>query len=131
MTRTTAALAARTTAALAAGATLLALLLTGCGDDKTNDAGSQATTTAAQAAAQVDSVKAGAFLVSFRGAFPKLSEGKDDAKIASILTETCGDIKAGKSEDDVVANITKRAGGATQPSSEEAKAIYQMAKLMC
>ncbi|MEU2104605.1 MULTISPECIES: hypothetical protein [unclassified Nocardia] len=117
----------RTTAAIAASATLLALLLTGCGDDKT----STATTTAAQAAAQVDSVKAGAFLVSFRGAFPKLAEGKDDAKIAGILTETCGDIKAGKSEDDVVKNIVKRAGGATQPSTEEAKAIYQMAKLMC
>ncbi|MFE7745515.1 hypothetical protein [Nocardia sp. NPDC057455] len=131
MTRTTAAFAARPTAALAAGATLLALLLTGCGDDKTSEATSPATTTAAQAAAQVDSVKAGAFLVSFRGAFPKLAEGKDDAKIASILTESCGDIKAGKSENDVVANITKRAGGATQPSSEEAKAIYQMAKLMC
>ncbi|MGV9543761.1 hypothetical protein ACWEPH_01220 [Nocardia beijingensis] len=130
MTRTSAALAARTTAALAAGATLFALLLTGCGDDKTSDA-TPPTTTAAQAAAHVDSVKAGAFLVSFRGAFPKLAEGKDDAKIASILTETCGDIKAGKSEDDVVKNIVKRAGGATQPSTEEAKAIYQMAKLMC
>ncbi|MGW4327318.1 hypothetical protein ACWEKR_15635 [Nocardia sp. NPDC004573] len=121
----------RTTAAIAASATLFALLLTGCGEDKTSDATSSATTTAAQAATQIDSVKAGAFLVSFRGAFPKLAEGKDDAKIASILTETCGDIKAGKSEDDVVANITKRAGGATQPSAEEAEAIYQMAKLMC
>ncbi|MER7450914.1 hypothetical protein ABTW96_11585 [Nocardia beijingensis] len=131
MTRTSAALAARTTAALAAGATLFALLLTGCGDDKASDATPSTTTTAAQAAAHVDSVKAGAFLVSFRGAFPKLAEGKDDAKIASILTETCGDIKAGKSEDDVVKNIVKRAGGATQPSTEEAKAIYQMAKLMC
>ncbi|MEU6829185.1 hypothetical protein ABZ894_11095 [Nocardia beijingensis] len=131
MTRTSAALAARTTAALAAGATLFALLLTGCGDDKASDPTPSTTTTAAQAAAHVDSVKAGAFLVSFRGAFPKLAEGKDDAKIASILTESCGDIKAGKSEDDVVKNIVKRAGGATQPSTEEAKAIYQMAKLMC
>ncbi|WP_280315653.1 hypothetical protein [Nocardia abscessus] len=121
----------RTTAALAASATLFALLLTGCGDDKTSDATSPATTTAAQATAQIDSVKAGAFVVSFRGAFPKLADGKDDAKIASILSETCGDIKVGKSEDEVVANITKRAGGTTQPSAEEAKAIYQMAKLMC
>ncbi|WP_280253125.1 hypothetical protein [Nocardia abscessus] len=120
-----------TTAALAASATLFALLLTGCGDDKTSDTTSPATTTAAQATAQVDSVKAGAFVVSFRGAFPKLASGKDDAKIASILSETCGDIKAGKSEEEVVANITKRAGGTTQPSAEEAKAIYQMAKLMC
>ncbi|UAK32410.1 hypothetical protein K8O92_32820 [Nocardia asteroides] len=120
----------RTTAAIAASATLLALLLTGCGDDKTSSATST-TTTAAQAATQVDNVKAGAFVVSFRGAFPKLADGKDDAKIATILSETCSDLGAGKSEDDVVGNITKRAGGATQPSSEEAKAIYQMAKLMC
>ncbi|MGK8524460.1 hypothetical protein ACRS6B_24205 [Nocardia asteroides] len=121
----------RTTAAIAASATLFALLLTGCGDDKTSTATSSPTTTAAQAAAQVDNVKAGAFVVSFRGAFPKLAEGKDDAKIATILSETCADIKAGEAEDEVVGNITKRAGGATQPSSEEAKAIYQMAKLMC
>jgi hypothetical protein len=120
----------RTTAAIAASATLLVLLLTGCGDDKTSSATSS-TTTAAQAAAQVDNVKAGAFVVSFRGAFPKLADGKDDAKIATILSETCADLGAGKSEDDVVGNIIKRAGGATQPSSEEAKAIYQMAKLMC
>ncbi|WP_159927265.1 MULTISPECIES: hypothetical protein [Nocardia] len=121
----------RTTAAIAASATLLALLLTGCGDDKTSSATSSTTTAAAQAATQVDNVKAGAFVVSFRGAFPKLADGKDDAKIATILSETCADLGAGKSEDDVVGNITKRAGGATQPSSEEAKAIYQMAKLVC
>ncbi|MGQ4599555.1 hypothetical protein [Nocardia sp. R6R-6] len=117
----------RTTAALAASVTLLALLLTGCGDDKSSSATSSTTT----AAAPVDTVKAGAFVVSFRGAFPKLAEGKDDAKIASILSETCADTKAGKSEDDVVKSITKRAGGNVQPTAEEAKAIYQMAKLLC
>lgn len=122
----------RTTAALAASATLFSLLLTGCGDDNSSSAASSTTAAASQGAtAPVDTVKTGAFVVSFRGAFPKLAEGKDDAKIASILSETCADIKAGKSEDDVVTNITKRAAGNTQPTAEEAKAIYQMAKLMC
>ncbi|MEV6323892.1 hypothetical protein AB0M45_22255 [Nocardia sp. NPDC051787] len=123
----------RTTAAIAASATLFSLLLTGCGDDKPSSAASSTTAAASQGAtAPVDTVKTGAFVVSFRGAFPKLAEGKDDAKIASILSETCADIKAGKSENDVVADITKRAGGGnTQPTAEEAKAIYQMANLMC
>ncbi|WP_454198174.1 hypothetical protein [Nocardia sp. Marseille-Q1738] len=121
----------RTTAAIAASATLFSLLLTGCGDDKPSSAASSTTAASQGATAQVDSVKTGAFVVSFRGAFPKLADGKDDAKIASILSETCADIKAGKPENDVVADITKRAGGNTQPTAEEAKAIYQMAELMC
>ncbi|MGO4648795.1 hypothetical protein AB4305_28140 [Nocardia sp. 2YAB30] len=125
----------RTTAALAASATLFALLLTGCGDDEASNAIPSTTSSAPSARGgetqAVDSMKAGAFVVSFRGAFPKLAEGKDDAKIASILSEGCKDIKAGKSEDEAVKNIIKRAGGSTEPSSEEAKAIYQMAKLMC
>ncbi|WP_406272845.1 hypothetical protein OH799_33565 [Nocardia sp. NBC_00881] len=126
----------RTTAALAASAALFALLLAGCGNDEAASATPSTTTSGAPStqggeALAVDSVKAGAFVVSFRGAFPKLAEGKDDAKIASILSEGCKDIKAGKSEDEVVTNIAKRAGGSTEPSSEEAKAIYQMTKLMC
>ncbi|WP_330232165.1 hypothetical protein OHA40_06535 [Nocardia sp. NBC_00508] len=122
----------RTTAALAASATVFALLLTGCGDDKSSTTTSSTTAAASEGATgAVDNVKAGAFVVSFRGAFPKLAEGKDDAKIASILSETCTDIKAGKPEDEVVGNITKRAASNTQPTPEEAKAIYQMAKLMC
>ncbi|MEU7632742.1 hypothetical protein AB0C34_22570 [Nocardia sp. NPDC049220] len=125
----------RTTAASAAIASLFALLLTGCGNDtaSTTTASSAPATTsaAAQSAPVVDNVKSGAFVVSFRGAFPKLAEGKNDAKIASILSESCTDLKAGKSEDDVVESITARAGGNTKPSTEEARAIYQMAKLMC
>ncbi|WP_327114277.1 hypothetical protein OHB12_33990 [Nocardia sp. NBC_01730] len=125
----------RTTAALAASATLFALLLAGCGNDEASS-GSPSTTSGAPSAqggeAQAfNGVQAGVFVVNFRGAFPKLAEGKDDAKIASILSEGCKDIKAGKSEDEVVENITKRAGGSTEPSSEEAEAIYHMAKLMC
>ncbi|MFI6165655.1 hypothetical protein ACIBCN_02610 [Nocardia sp. NPDC051052] len=123
----------RTTAALAASATLFALLLTGCGDDKASSTPSSSAPAAQSSgdAQVVDNVKAGAFVVSFRGAFPKLADGKDDAKIATILSDTCKEIKASKSEDDVVKSITKRASGKAEATPEEAKAIYQMAKMMC
>ncbi|MFC9438482.1 hypothetical protein [Nocardia sp. NPDC057030] len=124
----------RTTAAIAASATLVALLLTGCGDDKASSAtpSSSAPTAASNGDAQVvDNVKAGAFVVSFRGAFPKLADGKDDAKIATILSDTCKEIKANKSEDDVVKSIVKRSSGKVDATPEEARAIYQMAKMMC
>ncbi|GAD87444.1 hypothetical protein [Nocardia asteroides] len=120
----------RTTAAIAASATVFALLLAGCGDDTSTT--TAATSTSAAAAAQVDSGKAGMFVVSYRNAFPKLAEGRDDAAIGGLLTQTCGDIKAGKAEADVVAGVVKNAkNGATAPTTEEAQAIYQMAKLMC
>ncbi|KAA8877507.1 hypothetical protein F3087_44255 [Nocardia colli] len=124
----------RTTAAIAASATLAALLLTGCGDDKASSASPSSSAPAAASngdAQVVDNVKAGAFVVSFRGAFPKLADGKDDPKIATILSDTCKEIKANKSEDDVVKSIVKRSSGKVEATTEEARAIYQMAKMMC
>ncbi|MEV4236381.1 MULTISPECIES: hypothetical protein [unclassified Nocardia] len=124
----------RTTAAIAASCTVLALLLAGCGDDKDSSAApASATTSAAKAAGgeMLDNVKAGTFVVSYRSAFPKLAEGKDDAKIGDILVQTCKDIKDGKSEDEVVQNVIKRTKGASEASKEEAQAIYQMAKMLC
>ncbi|MFR9753185.1 hypothetical protein ACL02S_19410 [Nocardia sp. 004] len=125
----------RTIGALAAGATLFTLFLTGCGDGEADDNATSATTSAAAAApatsTRIDQVRAGAFIVSFHSAFPQFAAGKDDAKIASILSGTCADLAAGGSEDEAVQNIVERAGGATEPSMEEARAIYQMAALMC
>lgn len=119
----------RTTAAIAASATVFALLLAGCSDDSSSTAGSSSS---AAPTAQVDSGKAGMFVVSYRNAFPKLAEGRDDAAVSGVLTQTCGDIKAGKSESDVVAAIVKNSkNGATAATTEEAQAIFQMAKLMC
>lgn len=119
----------RTTAAIAASATVFALLLAGCSDDSSSTAGSSSS---AAPAAQVDSGKAGMFVVSYRNAFPKLAEGRDDAAVSGVLTQTCGDIKAGKPESDVVAAIVKNSkNGATAATTEEAQAIFQMAKLMC
>ncbi|WP_330253647.1 hypothetical protein OG874_03310 [Nocardia sp. NBC_00565] len=127
----------RTTTAIAASSAVLALLLAGCGDDKSAPAASSsaaATTSAAKAAGgeTLDNVKAGTFVVSYRSAFPKLAEGKDDTKIRDILVDTCKDIKDGKGEDEVVQNVIKRTKtGATEASKEEAQAIYQMAKMLC
>ncbi|MGY4100866.1 hypothetical protein ACW2Q0_15120 [Nocardia sp. R16R-3T] len=124
----------RTTAAIAASSTIFALLLAGCGDNKDSSAAPAAATTSAAKAAgadTVDSVKAGTFVVSYRSAFPKLAEGKDDATLRDILVETCKDIKGGKSEDEAVQNVIKRTKGTTEASKEEAQAIYQMAKMLC
>jgi hypothetical protein len=129
----------RTTAAIAASSTVFALLLAGCNDDKTTTASpsaSGAATTSAAAkpagAEGLDNVKASTFVVSFRSAFPKLAEGKDDIKTRDILVDTCKDIKDGKAEDDVVQNVIKRTQtGSVEASKEEAQAIYQMAKMLC
>lgn len=119
----------RTTAAFAACATAFALLVAGCGDDKAADKPAATTSAAAStgAAPIVDSAKAGTFVVTFKNAFPKLAEGKDDAKIAAFYAETCKDVKAGKPEDEIVKNISSRSGAA----QAEAPAIYQVAKLTC
>ncbi|MGW4770744.1 hypothetical protein ACWEO2_22220 [Nocardia sp. NPDC004278] len=127
----------RTTAAIAASSAVFALLIAGCSDDKSSStaasASGAATTSAANAAGSetLDSVKAGTFVVSYRSAFPKLADGKDDAKIRDVLVETCKDIKGGKSEDEIVQNVIKRTKGSAEASKEEAQAIYQMAKMLC
>lgn len=122
----------RTTAAIAASATVFALLLAGCSDDSSSAGSPAAATTTAAPAFQIEASKAGMFVVSYRSAFPKLSEGRDDATIAAVLNHSCSDIKAGKSEADTVATIIKAAkNGDTAPTTEEATAVYQMSKLMC
>ncbi|MFC4127085.1 hypothetical protein [Nocardia rhizosphaerae] len=119
----------RTSAAIAASATVIALLLAGCGDDTT--ATEPASTTAAPAT-KVDAAKAGMFVVSYRNAFPKLAEGRDDAAVADVLNLTCSDIKAGKSEADTVAAVvTYSKNGSTTATEDEAKTIYETVKLMC
>ncbi len=121
----------RTTAAIAASATVFALLLAGCSDDSSSAGAPTASTTAAPTF-QVEASKAGMFVVSYRNAFPKLAQGRDDAAIAAVLNHSCSEIKAGKSEADTVATIIKAAkNGDTAATTEEATAVYQMSKLMC
>ncbi|MFE9788029.1 hypothetical protein ACFYO7_21875 [Nocardia salmonicida] len=122
----------RTTAAIAASATVFALLLAGCSDDSSSSAGSPTASTTAAPTFQVEASKAGMFVVSYRNAFPKLAQGRDDATVAAVLNHSCSEIKAGKSEADTVATIIKAAkNGDTAATTEEATAVYQMSKLMC
>ncbi|PKV76522.1 hypothetical protein ATK86_7452 [Nocardia fluminea] len=121
----------RTTAAIAASAPLFALLLAGCGDDSAS-AGSPAASTTPAPSFQVEASKAGMFVVSYRNAFPKLAQGRDDAAVAAVLNHSCSEIKAGKSEADTIATIMKAAkNGDTAATTEEATAVYQMSTLMC
>lgn len=123
----------RTNAAIAACATALTLVLAGCGGDDAAASSSSSSAAATTSAPQVvDAVKAGTFVVSFRSAFPALASGKDDAALSNALNQTCGDIKAGRSEADVQAALADRvAANGTKASPEEAAAIFQMIKLMC
>ncbi|WP_194819280.1 hypothetical protein [Nocardia sp. XZ_19_385] len=125
----------RTTAAIAASSTVFAaLLLAGCGgeDKAAAPAASASSAAAASAASIIDSARAGTFVVSYKSAFPKLAAGRTDAQIAGILTETCTNVKGGKSEDAIVTDIIKLAkNGTVEASKEEAQSVYQMAKIMC
>ncbi|MFC9895413.1 hypothetical protein ACFVMC_17165 [Nocardia sp. NPDC127579] len=123
----------RTTAVLAASTTLAALLLAGCGgEDKPATPAAASSAAAASASAIVDSARAGAFVISFKSAFPQLAAGRADAQIGEILTRTCGNVKAAKAEDAILADIVQLAGnGSAQISEQEAQLVYQMAKNVC
>ncbi|MFC4372619.1 hypothetical protein ACFO5K_00790 [Nocardia halotolerans] len=118
----------RTTAAIAAGTTVFVLFLSGCGEDTSVAADPTSTTPAVQ----VDPGKAAMFVVSYRNAFPKLAQDRDDAAVRGVLDHTCSDVAAGVSEADTVAGVVRRTeNGATTATQEEAQAIYEMAELMC
>ncbi|GGL05911.1 hypothetical protein [Nocardia jinanensis] len=105
-----------------------------CQSDTTEPGSSAPATTAATSpdTAQMDQVKAGSFVIGFRGAFPGLAVGRDDAAITAIFTETCADIRAGDPEDEVVTELTDRlAVGDTEPTGPETQAVYQMIAVMC
>lgn len=82
--------------------------------------------------ADIDRVKAGSFVIGFRGAFPGLAEGRDDAAITAIFTETCADIRSGASEGETTTALTERLDtGGTAPAAQETDAVYQMVATMC
>ncbi|MEU4841481.1 hypothetical protein [Nocardia testacea] len=105
-----------------------------CGSDGADPAPAASPTTAAASpdTAQIDQVKAGSFIISFRGAFPGLAEGRDDAAITGIFTETCAEIRAGEPENEVVPALSDRlAAGTTEATDAETQAVYQMVAVMC
>ncbi|MGW6332050.1 hypothetical protein [Nocardia rhamnosiphila] len=117
-------------------AVLVAVLPTvaACRSDSADPAPAASATTAAATpdTAQIDQVKAGSFVIGFRGAFPGLAEGHDDAAITGIYTETCAEIRAGEPEDEVVSALSDRlAAGGTDATDAETQAVYQMVAVMC
>lgn len=117
-------------------AVLVAVLptLTACRSDGADPAPAASATTAATTpdTAQIDQVKAGSFVIGFRGAFPGLAEGRDDAAITGIYTETCAEVRAGEPEDEVVSAVSDRlAVGGTEATDAETRAVYQMVAVMC
>jgi hypothetical protein len=117
-------------------AVLVAVLpaVAACGGDgaESTPAASPTTAAATPDTAQLDQVKAGSFVISFRGAFPGLAEGRDDAAITAIFTETCAEIRAGEPEDEVVSALADRlAAGGTEATDAETQAVYQMVAVMC
>ncbi|WP_280396835.1 hypothetical protein [Nocardia carnea] len=120
----------RPIALLPAALVVLALAATACQSDGAEPETTAPATPAAATpdTAKIDQVKAGSFVIGFRGAFPSLAAGRDDAAITSLFTATCADIRAGEPEDAATTAITERLGGATP---QEAQAVYQMVAAMC
>lgn len=112
-----------------AGSAVFALSLTGCGTDDSGDSAQSATTTTSPAPVAVDNAKAGMFVVSYRNAFPDLTQGREDRELAEMFSGICGGIAAGESQDAVVADIVARTDSAA--TTEQALAIYATARYMC
>lgn len=108
----------------------LAPAVAACGDEPGT---AETTVTASIAAdpdtAKIDQVKAGSFVIGFRSAFPGLSEGRDDAAITALFTETCADIRGGKPEGEVLDALRARIGN--QVTVQETRTVHEMIAVMC
>lgn len=112
---------------------VLAVAAAACQSDGAEPESTAATSSVANpGTAATDQVKAGSFVIGFRGAFPGLAEGRNDAAITAIFTETCADIRSGEPEDAATSALTERLGTAgTAPAPAETQAVYQMVAAMC
>ncbi|MFI5716404.1 hypothetical protein [Nocardia sp. NPDC051750] len=119
---------------LPAALAVLAVAATACqSESAAPDTAATATSAAANPdTAKIDQVKAGSFVIGFRGAFPGLAEGRDDAAITGLFTETCADIRSGTPEDEATTALTERLGtNGTAATPQEAQAVYQMVAALC
>ncbi|MFC7448541.1 hypothetical protein [Rhodococcus daqingensis] len=91
-----------------------------------------ASTAAAQVKGALDSAKVATFTAAFKVANPDLAEGRDDDAIADILAQTCADIDAGQSEQEIVAGLESRAeNNGVKATPDQAQQIYNIAKPAC
>lgn len=117
---------------LPAALVVLAVAATACQSDSAEPETATTSSVTNPDIAKVDQVKAGSFVIGFRGAFPGLTEGRDDAAITAIFTETCADIRSGASEDETTTALTERLDtGSTAPTPQETAAVHQMVAAMC
>lgn len=111
---------------------MLAVATAACQSDSTKPESAATSSVANPDTATIDQVKAGSFVIGFRGAFPALAGGRDDTAITAIFTETCADIRSGEPEDAATSALTERlAAGGTAPAPAETRAVYQMVATMC
>ncbi|QBJ97687.1 hypothetical protein ERC79_18370 [Rhodococcus sp. ABRD24] len=79
-----------------------------------------------------DQAKLTAFVAAFRTAYPNLASDRDDQSIETILEDTCADIDANTSEQELVTKVTQRAtNGGTVPTDDQARHILQLVKATC
>lgn len=117
---------------LPAALVVLAIAATACQSDSAEPETAATSSVANPDTAKIDQVKAGSFVIGFRGAFPGLAEGRDDPAITAIFTETCADIRSGTPEDEATAALAERLDtGGTTPAPQETDAVYQMVAAMC
>lgn len=84
------------------------------------------------AGSAVDTAKVSSFTIAFKAAVPQLADGRSDAAIEDIYTQTCAAIDDGKDEAQVVSDLEVRAGNnGTNATQEQAQRIYNIAKPLC
>ena len=149
-------------ATIAATAIALGLVLASCGNDDKDKAESQVSAIQSQASAlqsqaqsavqsalsnvpsisipaiptdigkAIDEGKVTAFVATYKAGYGELAEGLDDAAIEKILTDTCADIKSGKSDADLTKALKARAkNGSNELSDTTAPGLLEYIKVSC
>jgi hypothetical protein len=123
------------TAVVAAVAALF--LLTACGSDDETSAPESTTRPAGSVASSVvqravDAAKLGTFVATFRTGYPNLADGRDDASIEAIVTETCPLIDDGASDEEINSRVAElSANGAVTPTDQQVDRITQLVRAAC
>ncbi|MFI6429824.1 hypothetical protein [Rhodococcus oryzae] len=97
-----------------------------------SSANAAASTAVSKAKGALDSAKVATFTAAFKVANPDLAAGRDDEAIEDILAQTCADIDAGQSEQEIVSGLETRAeNNGVKATPDQAQQIYNIAKPAC
>ena len=123
---------ATTTANLLDGASSAVNDAAGAAQGAISSAQGAVTSARSAAGGAIDTAKVTSFTVAFKAAVPQLAEGRDDAAIQDIYSQTCAAITAGTAEAAVVASLeVSAANNGTNATQEQAQRIYNIAKPLC